>query len=195
MTGSRSSIPSLRVVLDANVLLKAPIRDTLLRAAEEGFYLPHWNSTILAEVARNLPHLIERRPDASRRAAYLIQRLTMAFPDALVEEQADLLPRLANHPGDRHVLAAAIHIGASLILTYNLRHFPRAALAPHGIVAVTPDTLLSQLFARDPAILLEVLREQGADLNPPRTVEAVLATLDTDAPRFVALVRRARDEL
>lgn len=194
MIGSRSGTPALRVVLDANVLLKAPIRDMLLRMAEEGLYLPHWNATILAEVARNLPRLVGHRLDAVRRAAYLVQRLAAAFPDALVEEQAASLSPLTNHPGDRHVLAAAIRSGASLILTYNPRHFPRAALAPHGIVAVTPDTLLAQLFARDPQILLEVLEEQGADLNPPRKVDAVLATLDADAPLFVALVRRARHE-
>jgi RNA polymerase sigma factor (sigma-70 family) len=43
-----------RVVLDANVLVQAPIRDTLLRAAEEELLAVCWGPTILDEVARTL---------------------------------------------------------------------------------------------------------------------------------------------
>ncbi len=168
MTGRRSVAPRLTVVLDANVLLQAPIRDTLLRAAEANLFLPRWNSSILDEVERH-------------------------FPDARVEGDDATLPPLTNHPGDRHVLATAIHAGADMIVTFNLRHFPAAALAPHGVVAVTPDRLLTQLFARWPAVLLDVLAQQGADLNPPRTVEAVLTALEATAPDFVAIVRLARN--
>ncbi len=193
MTGRRPVALRLRVVLDANVLLQAPIRDTLLRAAEADLFLPHWSSSILAEVECHFPDLVGRRVDASRRATYLIERLNAAFPNALVEVDDATLPPLTNHPGDRHVLATAIHARADMIVTFNLRHFPAAALAPHGVVAVTPDRLLTQLFARWPAVLLDVLARQGADLNPPRTVEAVLTALEATAPDFVAIVRLARN--
>ena len=40
--------------------------------------------------------------------------------------------------GDRHVLAAALHAGADVIVTFNLRHFPRKTLAPFGVRALAP---------------------------------------------------------
>ena len=45
-----------RAVLDANVLLQAPLRDTLLRAAERRLFVPLWSPAILDEVRRNLPN-------------------------------------------------------------------------------------------------------------------------------------------
>ena len=41
-------------LIDANVLFPALLRDTLLRAAEAGLYMPRWTTTILDEVSRNL---------------------------------------------------------------------------------------------------------------------------------------------
>lgn len=108
MTGSELGRHWLRAVLDANVLLQAPIRDTLLRAAEEELFLPRWSQAIIAEAARNLPQLTARRTNAAQRAAHLVERLTAAFPEALVEEDDTPFPPLGTHPGDRHVLATAI---------------------------------------------------------------------------------------
>ena len=61
---------SFGAVLDANVLLKAGPRDTLLRAAEVGLYRPYWSETILDEVQRNLTDLLARRgrPDPAAAA-------------------------------------------------------------------------------------------------------------------------------
>jgi len=42
------------VVLDANVLFPFTLRDTLLRAAAEGFYQVRWSAQILDEMTRNL---------------------------------------------------------------------------------------------------------------------------------------------
>ena len=47
---------------------------------------------------------------------------------------------------DRHVLAAAIHSGASVIVTANLKDFSAAALAPHNIVAQHPDAFVRGLL-------------------------------------------------
>jgi predicted nucleic acid-binding protein len=39
---------------------------------------------------------------------------------------------MTNDPGDRHVLAVAVHSGARIIVTFNLNDFPPIALAPFG---------------------------------------------------------------
>jgi hypothetical protein len=54
---------------------------------------------------------------------------------------------MTNDPGDRHVLAAAVFAGASLIVTFNLKDFSEKALAPWQIEAQHPDTFLCTLYA------------------------------------------------
>ena len=92
------------VVLDACVLLPAPLRDTLLRLAEPPrLYLPRWSEEILA--FRNL----ERRIGLSKaKTAYLAGQLRKHFADSWVVGYEPLIDRMGNHPKDRHVLAAAV---------------------------------------------------------------------------------------
>lgn len=40
-----------------------------------------------------------------------------AFPDARVTGHEPLIPAMTNHPKDRHVLAAAAHADAAVIVT------------------------------------------------------------------------------
>ena len=82
-------------------------------------------------------------------------------------------------PDDRHVLAAAIHGGASVIVTANLRDFPAEALAPHRLIAQHPDSFVLTLLATDPDAVLAVMREHRFSLvNPPKTAKEYLATLE-----------------
>lgn len=45
---------TFRVVLDANVLFPFTLRDTLLRAADAGYFQLYWSDEILDEAQRNL---------------------------------------------------------------------------------------------------------------------------------------------
>lgn len=56
-------------------------------------------------------------------------------------------------PDDRHVLAAAMHAGASVVVTLNTRDFPAGVLGPLGIEAQSPDELLRGLNAGDPDLM------------------------------------------
>jgi hypothetical protein len=61
-------------------------------------------------------------------------------------------------PNDRHVVAAGIAAGASIILTWNLRHFPAKELKKFGLRRETPDALLSMELHPDKTRLLELGR-------------------------------------
>ncbi len=76
------------VVLDACVLIPAPLRDTLLRAAELGMYRLHWSELILAEVKRNLikrgmtsPVDAQELIDVMSRSQVIVTSNIKDFPD------------------------------------------------------------------------------------------------------------------
>jgi predicted nucleic acid-binding protein len=175
------------VLLDANVLWSAAVRDTLLLAAEHDLFRPAWSLQILEEMARSLK---ARRPDLDpARIDRTVEQMRRHFPEAVVAGYEDLVPAMRNHEGDRHVLAAAVRAGAAVLLTWNSTHFPRLACEPYGVRVLTPDEFLCDLWGTETAILARVLREQaGHLLNPQRTPIQVVQTLQRTLPRFAALV-------
>jgi predicted nucleic acid-binding protein len=171
------------VVLDANVLFSAPLRDTLLRAAAEGFYQARWSDRLLDELQRSLITKGRKQP---AKISHLRREMTRSFPDAAVVDYEPLVSAMQNHVGDRHVAAAAVKCGAQVIVTSNLKHFARL---PEGIEAQSPDDFLCNLFDLDPARFIELLREQAASLQKrPMSFEEVLSRLRVVAPDLVALV-------
>ena len=100
-------------------------------------------------------------------------------------------------PDDRHVLAAAIHSGAGLIVTFNLMDFPLESVAPHGVEARHPDELFSELLDAASDEFCAAARLQRLALkNPPMTVEAFLSKLEeVGLPRTAARLRSTADRL
>ena len=79
---------------------------------------------------------------------------------------------------DRHVLAAAIHCGARVIVTANLRDFPAATLSLHDIEAQHPDSFILGLLTASPNEALGTMRRLRHGLNnPPLTPAALLAAM------------------
>ncbi|MGD0830917.1 MAG: hypothetical protein ABR907_08245 [Terracidiphilus sp.] len=66
---------------------------------------------------------------------------------------------MANHPKDRHVLAAAVRCGAQTIVTLNLKDFPEAALSPWDAVAQSPDEFLVHQYHLAPEVAALKLHE------------------------------------
>jgi predicted nucleic acid-binding protein len=64
------------IVIDACVLFNAPVRDTLLRAAEHGFCRVHWSKQILDETTNNL---IEHAKMGKEKAQYLVAEISKHF--------------------------------------------------------------------------------------------------------------------
>ena len=153
-------------VLDANVLYSQFLRDVLLRLAADGIFAPRWSDRIQDEWARNLA---ENRPDIpADRIARLRTRMEDAFPEARVTGYRAYEKLFASvDEKDRHVAAAAIKGGATVIVTLNLRHFPAAALAGHGLVATDPDMFVSTLIGRDPPTAADALERHRTGLKKP----------------------------
>ena len=182
---------ALIVLLDANVIWSAAVRDTLLLAAEQGLFRPVWTKRILDEMASSLKL---RRPDLDPvRVDRIVSQMLQFFPEGLVEGYEDLIPSMRNHEGDRHVLAAAVKAGAAVIVTGNSSHFPPGACEPYEIEVQSPDEFPCQLWYLQPAEMVSVLKQQAEHLvNPPRTAVQVVETLGRSVPKFAETVFRSK---
>lgn len=180
-------MPVLIAVLDANVLIPAALRDTLLRATGAGLYEARWTEDILAEVERNLISTWHWKDAQVQRFRSV---LSENFPRARISGHAAITDTMPNDPKDRHVLAAAVVAQAQVIVTLNLRDFPEAALLPLGIVAESPDIFLTRLFIEQRAQMLDILGQQAQALHhPPVTIKDIVNNLALHAPTFARLVR------
>lgn len=139
----------MRALIDACALYPTVVRALWLELAAEGVVEPLWSARLLEEWAR----VAERRGEGALARAE-IARLRAARPEAEVPaapgREAELAARFdLPDPGDLHVLAAALEGGAEVLVTFNLRDFPRRAMAALGLPARHPDTAAMQLFAAD----------------------------------------------
>lgn len=114
---------NFRVVLDACVLANFGLCDLFLTLAETPrLYQPVWNREILDEVQRT--HVDKLGwPEALSKSWR--EAVESAFPEAIVTVPKSLVAVCANHKKDRHVLATAVRGRAELIVTSNLKQFPR----------------------------------------------------------------------
>jgi len=114
-------------IFDACVLYSAPLRDLLVELAYRSVIRARWTAEIQEEWMRNLR---ANRPDIEPGRLERTRARMDQVRGCLVAGHLDLIPSLdLPDPDDRHVLAAAIHCGANLIVTKNLKDFPKAILA------------------------------------------------------------------
>ena len=162
---------------DANVLYPAPLRDFLMHLALTGAYRARWSALVHDEWKRNL---LSSRSDLTRaqldRTSALMDK---AIPDGLVTGYERLIETLQlPDVDDRHVLAAAITCNASVIITFNLKDFPKDILSQFNIEALHPDDFITDLWDIDPAAVLAAARRQRVSLQaPPRTAREYLDRL------------------
>ena len=176
--------PPVKVVLDANVLYPFTLRDTLLRLAGEGFFQLYWSDDILTEMTGSL---VSTGRMSEAQAARLRREMEKAFPEAMVTGYGRLLAQMKNEPKDRHVAAAAVKAGASVVVTDNLQDFKPL---PHGLEARSADTFLSAMLDLDSDTVVRVLREQAAALHRPSvSFEELLDGMARFLPHFIEGVR------
>ncbi|HEY3323321.1 MAG TPA: PIN domain-containing protein [Planctomycetota bacterium] len=176
---------------DACVLYPAPLRDLLMHLALTDLFRAKWSDEIHEEWIRSL---LEQRKDLGRAQLERTRDLMNAHVrDCLVTGYEELIPSLTlPDANDRHVLAAAIRAGASVIVTYNVKHFPDDVLERYGIDAQHPDAFITHLIDLAANQVCAAAKRHRENLrNPPKTVEEYLAALERQGlAQTVAELRR-----
>ncbi len=169
------------VIYDACVLYSAPLRDLLMHLAITDLYRAKWTNEIHEEwIVNLLSNRKELKRDFLERTR---EQMNVNVRDCLIENYQWLIPSL-NLPdaNDRHVLAAAICSSSSVIVTYNLKDFPKKILDQYGIETQHPDEFIVNLFDLSFEMVCMAARRHRASLkNPPKNIEQYLATLEKQA--------------
>jgi len=175
-------------VLDACVLYPAPMRDTLMCFAQEGLYVPQWSDIITEEWLRNL---LKNRPDLKEeRLLRTIARMNTYFYEANITDFDHHIPTIQLPDlDDRHVVACAIQGEAEIIVTKNLKDFPKEELEKFGIIPQHPDDFICDLFEMDKKSAIIAFNTQLESLkNPPQTKDELLETFrNNDFPKAAEL--------
>lgn len=160
-----------------------------MRLAMTDLFKAHWTDQIHAEWINALL----RQGKFTREKLERVKRLMDAHvQDAKVTGYESLVESLElPDPDDRHVLAAAIRCGADAIVTFNLRDFPQAALAPYGIEVLHPDDFIYYQIDLSPPLCCQAVRNQRLALkNPEIGVDAFLSVLQKQQlPQAVSKLR------
>ncbi|HVX86180.1 MAG TPA: PIN domain-containing protein [Phycisphaerae bacterium] len=161
-------------VYDACVLYPAPLRDLLMHVALEDLFLARWTEAIHEEWMRNV---LRDRPDLRREQLERTRALMNAHVrDCVVEGYEPVIPQLElPDPDDRHVLGAAIHAEAQIIVTFNLADFPARSLRPWGIESQHPDEFVNRWLNEAPDVVCRAAKRQRGNLKrPPVSVATYL---------------------
>lgn len=160
----------MKALLDACVLYPPFLRALLLDTAARGGFVPLWSARILAEW-----QLAAARHGSGEGAAQAIARTRADWPEAEVACAPEVAARLdLPDPADAHVLAAAIAGGADVLITANLRDFPRRILAAEGIMPQSPDDFLMARWLDAPGPVSDAARAAHAAVKTNGTPAASL---------------------
>lgn len=121
-----------------------------------------WSYDILGELQRQL---FKRYTSLSIEQVNRIV-LGLQSPDYIVHGYEWLVPHVYSpDPDDRHVIAAAVHLGADTIISDDLKGFPPDALAPYNIRHVTSDQFLMHMLGLSASAVISVVQDVADDLG------------------------------
>ena len=182
-----------RVILDANVLYSARLRDLFLQLHRNGAAHVYWTQRIENEWTAALA---ANRPELRDTIERTVTGIRAAFPSAyILEELADPVAFGLPDTADEHVAQAALAAGAAII-TLNLAHFPSAALDVHRLTSISPDEALERLANEDPDRVLQSVRDIRRRLvNPPISPSKYADGLEpAGCPGFASWLRERLSE-
>jgi hypothetical protein len=167
------------VVYDANALYPNAQRDLLIRIAQAGLVQAKWTTEIIEEMSRAR---LNRNPALDpAKLDRLKQLINHSVPDCLVWGYEPLIGNLKlPDPDDRHVLAAAIHSGAQVIVTANVRDFPPDDLSDFNVEAKTPDDFVLDQISIDDRVVFACVQDIANCRTRPHTAQDILAELENN---------------
>ena len=185
---------SFSVLLDTCVLYGTYLNDLFLRLAQAGTYRPLWSDDILDELERNLIKNGAAEPILARRRVSAMREF---FKDARVIGYRELEAAMTCDPKDRHVLAAAVRANAAILLTFNLKDFPRRATDDFDIEVVHPDEFLLDQLGLYESVVIDTLKVQSAGYrHAEMTIYELLNCLEkSGVPQFSGTVRSLLGEV
>jgi len=155
------------VVFDACILYPFHLRNIVVQIAVDRLVGARWTDEIhdewIRSVVANMPAIPIERLQITRRL------MNDALPGAMVTGyQRHIQTVTLPDPDDRHVVAAGIAGGASIVLTWNLRDFPAREMKKHGLRRQTPDAFLVDLCDQAPDLTLASLANARRNLSKTR---------------------------
>ena len=155
-------------------------RNVLLSLAEAEFFRVRWSQEILDETESAISKILEKYPahkdHRHERASTAIRFMKIAFDEAMVEGYEHLLdlPHKIPDTGDYHVLAAAIHTQASMIVTENLKDFPAEVLDNYNIEAKNADDFIADTIELDKGRALTAISKMRKRFKRPELTPNML---------------------
>jgi hypothetical protein len=179
-------------VFDACILYPFHLRNIVVQAATDQLVAARWTDEIHDEWVRNVAGA---RGVPMAKLQRIRRFMNETLPAAMVTGYEEYVAAVnLPDPDDRHVAAAGIAAGATLIVTWNLRHFPVKELQRFGLRRATPDTFLSDLYDRVPDLMIGSLASARENLT--RTHVSASDFIDIlNRQRLVQLATRAQGHL
>ena len=177
-------------VFDACILYPFHLRNIVVQAAVDRLVEARWTDAIHDEWIRNLT---ANAPSIPKERLLITRRLMNdALPTALVGGYEEHIPGITlPDSDDRHVVAAAIATNATLVLTWNLRHFPANELKKCGLRRMTPDAFLSELFDNIPQLVIGSLANARRNLSRSRVSASEFIGI-LEAQKLVRLAKQVK---
>lgn len=170
-------------LIDACALASALKRNLLLTLAEAEFFRLRWSDQILDETEAAIEAILRAKgdEDATELAARARKAMVTAFEEACVGDFAGMMGAVTGLPDekDRHVVAAALKISASVIVTDNLKDFPERVLVLLNLEARSADAFIADTIALDPGRAVAAIRKMRERLKmPEKTAEILLLDME-----------------
>jgi len=164
-----------RVFFDANLIRGQLTTAVLLELAERRLFSPRWSQRVLGEMRDHRPDNVPAEKIDRR-----ISEMNKAFPAAMVSGFEHHMERMQAHKGDRHVLAAAVHAKAHVLVTENDKHFSPPVTGDDAIEVERVSAFLNRYLNDHPREVIAAMEGMVArNRYEPRSMPALIDKMVT----------------